>query len=163
MEQHRRPFLEAYGQAMLSWQTVELCLLQLFLAVIRAPNMQVASAVYHAVPSANTRLEMITEGIKVALPEATQEWKKLRKKIEKHAVKRNALAHYTVIERFRQDGSFVNMYLSRSIFDTCDKQREEIKLQELDEYKRLFGQLAKMIEEFFMKISAAGDANQTPC
>ena len=123
---------------MLSWQTVELGLLQLFLAVIRAPNMQFASAVYHAVPSANTRLEMITEGLEVALPETTQEWKKLRKKIAKHAVKRNALAHYTVIERFRQDGSFVTMYLSRSMFDTRDKQREEIELRELDEYERLF-------------------------
>ena len=71
---------------MLSWQTVELRLLQLFLAVIRAPNMQIASAVYHAVPSANTRLEMITQGLKVAFPETTQEWKKLREKIEKRAV-----------------------------------------------------------------------------
>jgi hypothetical protein len=52
------------------------------------------------------------------------------------------------------------MYLSRSIFDTCDKQREEIKLQEIDEYKRLFRQLAKVIEEFFAMISTAGDANQ---
>lgn len=161
-EQHRRQFLEAYGQAMLSWQTVELCLLQLFLAVIRAPNMQIASAVYHAVSSANTRLEMITEGLKVALlPETTQEWKKLRKKIEKHAVKRNALAHYTVIERFRQDGSFVTMYLSRSNFDTRDKQRKEIELRELHEYERLFRQLATVIEAFFAKISAAGDANQS--
>src|SRR6201986_361850 len=39
-----------------------------------------------AVPSANTRLEMITEGLKVALPETAiqQEWKKLRKKIGQH-------------------------------------------------------------------------------
>jgi hypothetical protein len=123
--------------------------------------MQIASAVYHAVPSANTRLEMITEGLKVAFPETTQEWKKLRKKITKHAVKRNALAHYTVIERFRQDGSFVTMYLSRSNFDTRDKQREEIELRELHEYDRLFRQLATVIEAFFAKISAAGDANQS--
>lgn len=144
---------------MLSWQTVELCLLQLFLAVVRARNMQIASAVYHAVPSANTRLEIITEGLKIALPETTQEWKKLRKNIEKHAVKRNALAHYTVIERYRQDGSFVTMYLSRSNFDTRDKQREEIQLRELHEYERLFRHLAAVIEAFFAKISAASDAN----
>src|ERR1700730_5389152 len=98
-EHHRRQFLETYGQAMLSWQAVELRLLQLFLAVIRAHNMQIASAVYHAVPSASTRLEMITEGLKVALPENAihQQWTKLRKKIGQHAVKRNSLAHYTVI------------------------------------------------------------------
>ena len=112
-------------------------------------------------PSANTRLEMITEGIKVAFPQTTQEWKKLRKKIEKHAVRRNALAHYTVIERYRRDGSFVTMYLSRSNFDTREKQRDEIELQELHEYERLFRQLATVIETFFAKISAAGDASQS--
>ena len=104
---------------------------------------------------------MITEGIKVAFPQTTQEWKKLRKKIEKHAVRRNALAHYSVIERYRRDGSFVTMYLSRSNFDTREKQRDEIELQELHEYERLFRQLATVIETFFAKISAAGDASQS--
>jgi hypothetical protein len=146
---------------MLSWQAVEVSLLQLFLAVIRASNLQVASAVYHAVPSANTRLEMITEGLKVALPETAiqQEWKKLRKKIGTHAVKRNSLAHYTVVERFRQDGAFVTMYLSRSMFDSRDTERQEIDLRQLAEYERSFRQLGTGIQAFFAKVSAAGDAS----
>jgi hypothetical protein len=102
---------------MLSWQAVEFCLLQLFLAVIRAHDLQIASAVYHAVTNTNTRLEMITEGLKLALPETAiqKEWTKLRKKIGNNTAKRNFLAHYTVIRRVRQDGSFT-MYLSRSMF-----------------------------------------------
>ncbi len=148
---------------MLSWQTVELSLLQLFLAVIRAPNLQIASAVYHAVPSANTRLDMIAEGLKVSLPETAiqQEWTRLRKKIAKHAVKRNYLAHYTVIERFRQDSSFVTMYLSRSMLDSRDKARQEIDLRQLEEYERSFRQLGTGIEAFFAKVSAAGDASHS--
>jgi hypothetical protein len=66
-----------------------------------------------------------------------------------------------VIERYRRDGSFVTMYLSRSNFDTRVKQRDEIELQELHEYERLFRQLATVIETFFAKISAAGDASQS--
>jgi hypothetical protein len=53
------------------------------------------------------------------------------------------------------------MYLSRSHFDTRDKQREEIELRELHEYEHIFRQLATLIEAFFAKISAAGDANQS--
>jgi hypothetical protein len=87
---------------MLSWQAVEFRLLLLFLAVIRAHDQHVASAVYHAVTNANTRIEIITEALKVALPEAAiqQEWMKLRKKIRQHTAKRNLLAHYSVIPTF---------------------------------------------------------------
>ena len=68
---------------MLSWQAVEFHLLLLFLAVIRAHDQHIASAMYHAVTNVNTRLEMITEALKVALPETAlqREWTKLQKKI----------------------------------------------------------------------------------
>jgi hypothetical protein len=97
-DKHTKQFLETYGRAMISWQAVEFRLLLLFLTVIRARDQDIASAVYHAVTNVNTRLEMITEGLKVALPEAAlqQEWTKLRKKVGQHTAKRNLLAHYTV-------------------------------------------------------------------
>ena len=97
-DEHTNQFLETYGRAMLSWQAVEFRLLLLFLAIIRAHDQHIASAVYHAVTNINTRIEMIAEGLKVALPESAlqQEWTQLRKKIGRHAAKRNLLAHYTV-------------------------------------------------------------------
>jgi len=58
----RANFLETYGRAMLSWQAVEFHLLLLFLAVIRAHDQHVASAVYHAVANLNSRIEMINRG-----------------------------------------------------------------------------------------------------
>src|SRR5260370_27867970 len=88
-------------------------------------------------------------------------WTRLRKKIAKHAVKRNYLAHYTVIERFRQDSSFVTMYLSRSMLDSLDKARQEIDLRQLEQYERSVRQVGTGIEAFFAKVSAAGDASHS--
>ena len=97
---------------------------------------------------------MITEGLKVALPESApqQEWTKLRKKIWKHTAKRNLLAHYTVAPNFPKDGA-INLRLTRSIFDTRDKERPTIGLQQLEEYERLFRQLATVIDAFTLKIT----------
>jgi hypothetical protein len=141
---------------MLSWQAVEFRLLLLFLAVIRVHDQHIGSAVYHAVPNVNTRIEMITEGLKVAFPEPAlqREWTKLRKKIGQHTAKRNLLAHYTVIAHLPKQGS-VTLRLARSIFDTRDKERQEIDLRQLEEYERLFRQLATVIEDFTTKISAS--------
>ena len=138
---------------MLSWQAVEFRLLLLFLDVIRAHDYHVASAVYHAVTNVNTRLEMITEGLKVALPEPAlqQEWTKLRKKIGQHTAKRNSLAHYAVTQRLPKHG-LVTLRLACSIFDTRDKERQEIDLRQLEEYERLFRQLATVIDAFSKKI-----------
>jgi len=101
---------------------------------------------------------MITEGLKVALPEAVlqQEWMKLRKKIGQHTAKRNLLAHYTVTPHFPQHGS-MTLRLARSIFDTRDKERQDIDLRQLEEYERLFRQLAAVIDGFTTKISASLD------
>jgi len=139
---------------MISWQAVEFRLLLLFLTIIRARDWDTASAVYHAVTNINTRVEMITEGLKVALPESApqQEWEKLRKKIWKHAAKRNLLAHNTVAPNFPKDGA-VTLRLTRSIFDTRDKERRTIDLQQLEEYERLFRQLATVIDAFTVKIT----------
>jgi hypothetical protein len=153
-DEHTKQFLEAYGQAMLSWQAVEFRLVLLFLTIIRAHDQYVASAVYHAVTNANTRIEMITEALKVALPDASlrQEWTKLRKKIGQHTAKRNLLAHYSVIEHFPQHGP-ATLRLARSIFDTRDKEHQEIDLRKLAEYEPLFRQLASVIVGFTAKIS----------
>jgi hypothetical protein len=152
-DNHTKQFLETYGRAMISWQAVEFRLLLLFLDVIRAHDYNVASAVYHAVANVNTRLEMITEGLKVALPEPAlqQEWAKLRKKIGQHTAKRNSLAHYAVTQHLPKHGS-VTLHLTRSIFDTRDKERQEIGLRQLEEYERLFRQLATVIDTFSKKI-----------
>jgi len=160
---HTKQFLETYGRAMLSWQAVEFHLLRLFLTVIRAHDQNIASAVYHAVTNANTRVEMITEVLKVALPVPAlqQEWTKLRKKIGQHrkkigqhTAKRNFLAHYTVTQHLPQDGS-VTLRLTRSIFDTRDKERREIDLRQLEEYERLFRKLGAVIDAFLTKISGS--------
>ena len=158
IDKHTKQFLETYGRAMLSWQAVEFRLLLLFLDVIRAHDYHVASAVYHAVANVNTRLEMITEGLKVALPEPAlqQEWTKLRKKIGQHTAKRNSLAHYTLTPHFLEHGS-TTPRLARSIFDTRDKERQEIDLRQLEEYERLFRQLAAVIDGFTTKISVSLD------
>jgi len=112
--------------------------------------------VYHAVTNANARVEMITEGLKVALPVPAlqQEWTKLRKKIGQHTAKRNFLAHYTVTQHLPQDGS-VTLRLTRSIFDTRDKERREIDLRQLEEYERLFRKLGAVIDAFLTKISGS--------
>jgi hypothetical protein len=138
---------------MISWQAVEFRLLLLFLDVIRAHDYNVASAAYHAVANVNTRLEMITEGLKVALPEPAlqQEWAKLRKKIGQHTAKRNSLAHYAVTQHLPKHGS-VTLRLTRSIFDTRGKERQEIDLRQLEEYERIFRQLATVIDAFSTKI-----------
>jgi hypothetical protein len=151
-----KQFLEAYGRAMLSWQCVEFHLLLTFLTLIRARDQNVASAVYHAVANLNTRVEMISEAFKVAMPETVllPEWYKLRKKIGEHAAKRNLLAHYTVTPHFPSDGSGT-LRLTRSIFDTRNKERQEIDLQQLEEYERLFRQLGAVIDTFCKKISAS--------
>jgi hypothetical protein len=137
---------------MISWQAIEFHLLLPFLTIIRARDWDTASAVYHAVTNINTRVAMITEGLKVALPEpAQQEWMKLRDKISKHTAKRNLLKHYTVAPDFPKDGA-VTLHLTRSIFDTRDKERRTIDLQHLEEYERLFRQLATVIDAFTVKI-----------
>jgi hypothetical protein len=139
---------------MISWQAVEFRLLLLFLNIIRARDLHIASAVYHAVTNVNTRIEMITEGLKVALPEPAlqQESTKLRKKIGKHTAKRNSLAHYTVTPHLPQDGP-ATLRLTRSMLDTRVKERQEIDLRQLEEYERLFRQLAAVIDAFTTKIS----------
>jgi len=71
-----------------------------------------------------------------------------------HTAKRNLLAHYTVTPHFPQDGS-VTLRLARSIFDTRDKERQEIDLRQLEEYERLFRQLGAVIDAFCTKISAS--------
>jgi hypothetical protein len=161
-DEHTNQFLETYGRAMLSWQAVEFRLLLLFLAIIRAHDQHIASAVYHAVTNINTRIEMITEGLKVALPESApqQEWTKLRKKIGRHAAKRNLLAHYTVTTHIPQHGS-ITLRLARSVFDTRDKERHGIDLRQLEEYERLFRQLAAVIDGFTAKISASLPQSKT--
>jgi hypothetical protein len=62
------------------------------------------------------------------------------------------LAHYTVAANFPKDGA-VTLRLTRSIFDTRDKERRTIDLQQLEEYERLFRQLATVIDAFTVKIT----------
>ena len=77
----------------------------------------------------------------------------MRKKIGQHAAKRNLLAHYTVTAHLPKHGP-ATLRLTRSIFDMRDKERQEIDLRQLEEYERLFRQLAAVIDNFTKKISA---------
>jgi hypothetical protein len=155
-EAHERQFFEAYGRAMLSWQSVEFELYSIFRSIIRAQNHRVASAAYHAITNLNARLEIITESLKVALPDTSlhQEWAKLRKKIEKRAAKRNLLAHYTLGGHVSKESMTATMRLERSRYDARDKDRQQIDLTQLAEYERLFRDLTTVIRTFSSKVHA---------
>lgn len=155
-EAHERQFFEYYGRAMLSWQSVELELFFIFHSIIRAQDHLIASAAYHAITNLNTRLEMITESLKVALPDPSlqQEWTKLRKKIAKRAARRNLLAHYTPGGHVSKDSMTATVRLERSRYDARDKDRQQIDLKEIAEYERLFHDLAGVIRTFGNKLDA---------
>jgi hypothetical protein len=155
-EAHERQFFEAYGRAMLSWQSVELELFSIFHCIIRAQDHRVASAAYHAVTNLNTRLQIITESLKVALPDTSlqQEWTKLRQQIEKRAAKRNLLAHYTLGGQVSEEDMTATMRLERSRYDAREKPRQQIDLKQLAEYERLFYDLRTVIRTFSSKVHA---------
>ncbi len=156
-EAHERQFFEAYGRAMLSWQSVELELFFVFQSIIRAHDHRIASAAYHAITNLNTRLETITEALKVALPNVSlqQEWTKLRKQIGKRAAKRNLLAHYTLGGHVTEDGMTATTRLERSLYDARDKDRQQIDLKQLVDYERQFHDLAGAIATFSSNVRAA--------
>jgi hypothetical protein len=156
-EAHERQFFESYGRAMLSWQSIELELVFVFQSIMRAHDHRIASAAYHAITNLNTRLEMITESLKVALPDASlqQEWTKLRKKIGERAAKRNLLAHYTLGGHVTEDSTTATMRLERSLYDARDKDRQQIDLKQLAEYERQFHELTGVIRTFSRKVRAA--------
>ena len=47
------------------------------------------------------------------------------------------------------------------MFDSRDKERQEIDLRQLEEYERSFRRLGTGIQAFFAKVSAAGDASHS--
>jgi hypothetical protein len=157
-EVHEREFFESYGRAMLSWQSVELELFFVFHSIIRARDARyrIVSAAYHAVINFNTRLEMITKSLKVALPDASlqEEWTKLRKKIGKRSAKRNLLAHYTLGGHVTEDSITATLALERSQYDARSKDRQQIDLKQLAECERSFRDLTGLIRTFSSKVSA---------
>jgi hypothetical protein len=79
---------------------------------------------------------------------------KLRKKIAKRAANRNLLAHYTLGGHLSKDSMTATVRLERSRYDARDKDRQEIDLNQLAEYERLFHDLTGVIRTLSNKVAA---------
>ena len=104
-------FYAQLGKCISVWAAVEMSLVTLFNACMHGSDVDVASAVYHAVENFRSRLGMIDAALSVVLngDDLLKEWagvlgvadkprkKGLFHKITSASQKRNHLAHYTVM------------------------------------------------------------------
>ena len=156
-EQHTKEFLEAYGRALLRWKYVEQELFLIFNSLVRGRDHHIVSAVYHAIVSLNSKLEMITEAMQVAFPEThLSEWRRLRKTISDRVKNRNKLAHYMVLGHLPKEAEgAVTLRLARSVYDVRDKSRGEFDVKQIEAWDDSFRELAHKLDAFGKKLAAS--------
>jgi hypothetical protein len=157
-EQHAKESFEAYGRALLGWQYVEQELFLIFNSLVRGRDHHIVSAVYHAIASFNSKLEMITDAMQVAFPETHlfAEWKRLRKTISDRAKNRNKLAHYMLLGHLpkKAEGA-VTLRLAPSLFDVRHKSRGKFDVKQIEAWDDSFHELTHKLDSFGKKMAAA--------
>jgi hypothetical protein len=157
-EQHAKEFFEAYGRAMLQWQYVEANLFLIFSSLIRGRDHHAVSAAYHAVVNLNSKLDMITEVMRVLFPEAPllSDWERLRKKVSKQSANRNVLAHFVVLGHLSAEAEGpVTLRLARSIYDVRHRTPAEYDLNQIATWDKSFGILADKLDIFGKELVVA--------
>lgn len=114
-------FTSLFANTFLSWQRVESQLFLIFNTLLPTKNVNLTSAVFHAVMSLDARLGMIDalahQQLQTSYPELLEEWRGLRVGTKKHAKKRNRLAHFSLHHHSGPDTTKSGYRLRPSIFD----------------------------------------------
>ena len=155
-------FLLAYAHAILSWQHVEKTLFQIFALVIRSTQYNALSASFHSIINTNARLDVVDAALRSVFNDGSdeiKEWTPLRKRIRKHAGRRNAMAHgmltmHTDSSPFPASVPPDTTYLRRSFQDALASTDEEFDLKKIKESQELFTMLTMDLIEFTNKLWA---------
>lgn len=92
--QNGTDFLVAVGNVITSWQGVEYAICEIFLAFYPSTYRDVPSITYHSIRTIEARITVVTALItRFCNKQQKSAWNKLRDKIKKRKVVRNATAH----------------------------------------------------------------------
>lgn len=103
-------FYSALGMAITQWEFVEAELCNTFIRLVGAQNGIAANTAFYSVVSVEGRLKMLDAAAKITLNRASalfNEWDEIYKKIKAAKKKRNAMAHFSVVQgHFDKDRHF---------------------------------------------------------
>jgi hypothetical protein len=156
-EQQEHDFYAALGRSLNAWTKVEDGLFHVFAAALDSPNDSVAaSAVFYAVISSPTRLEMTDAALRIRTDSQAllEEWVALRAKYRRHTRSRVPLAHYhlvTVVGKAHED----NVFLAPSFFSQDYGTADRVTVRAIVGRTKGFETLASELRGFSDRVHAS--------
>ena len=144
-------FHESFALAVTQWTMVEAELFRVFHNLLRAPNQDSASAVFHSALNFRTKLDMVDATARIALdkhPKQIDRWSKLFNILEKKSKIRNRVVHSMKVNTAGKAGR--RICLRPSIFDVTSYRRKPATYygSDLERIARGFGQLNQKLHDF---------------
>lgn len=151
VETARKEFFAALGEAIAEWYWVELRLFYMISRLLGFKDIKAAGAAFSAVVNFNARLQMVESAFQTAIQdeELRAEWRRLHRRLKKHARKRNGIAHLTVITFPQIEDPDMMVYLSHSFVDGSKNPIEPVYLlKDLRQMTKDFHQLMHDFQSF---------------
>ena len=152
-------FQASLGNAVATWQLIELILQFVFQAAIKSPHEGVVAAVYYKVVNFRARLDMIDAAIKQKheKTQTLEQWEAISATISSRSKRRNAIAHSIMyFEPGAKAGKRIFMGPSVTnpsmLKDIKTVKRGAIYRDDLEEMVRLFNEARGQLTEFTTKM-----------
>src|SRR4051794_21699898 len=154
LDEEKRLFYAAIGEAITEWSHVEDWLCMILSACMQPGRYQVLPAVFYSVENLRSKLRMVESSLTITFPQGQHldDWKRLQNAISSKSKLRNALAHHQVFvnearkpgKRYNLRGAIMNP-LGPDIFD----ESTGLYMNELAERVNVFKALADRIKSFY--------------
>ena len=151
-------FFETIGKALTIWQLVEMGLLGIFRQAVLSEAPGAISAAFYAVHSFQTKLNLVDGAVSFRLedhPAILKEWKKLQKRANEKAKRRNQFAHFATFIMTNEQNPNDQLVLEPHTEDFIGQKKfsSRIRVSEIEEITESFGKLAGDLSEFSRKFS----------
>lgn len=153
-----KEFFELIGRAISQWSSFEITIWHIYARLTLPGDVIPASAAFHAIMNANTRLDMISAALRANHTDKVHSpaWEKLRKKIRVQSTRRAKLAHWTVHQIYTgPDDADVTIYLHPPILDYGSygkNGQEKIHAKTINEWNHSFTEIGKAAGAFYAKL-----------
>lgn len=148
-------FYSALGMAITQWEFVEAELCGTFLLLVGAQYPTAANTAFYSVVSVEGRLAMLDAAARTTLMmhrELLQEWEGLHKKIKSAKKKRNAMAHFSVMQGHFDKGRHFRLQPSVHNFQSFGATVTTLYYEDLQAASELFAEVAEWIFTYNSKL-----------
>jgi hypothetical protein len=148
-------FYSALGSAITQWEFVEAELCNTFISLIGAQYVMAANTAFYSVVSVEGRLNMVNSAASSTLsmlPDLLKEWDEIHKKIKVAKKKRNALAHFSVMQGHFDKGRHFRLQPSVHNFQSIGATVTTLYYEDLLAAAVLFAEVAERLFQYNSKL-----------